>query len=49
MTEMQREILESLKKAMEELPEGKLEFLRGYAEGIVAQRMETKEPMEKAG
>ena len=48
MTEMQEKILESLKKAMEELPEGKLEFLRGYAEGVVAQRMETKE-MEKAG
>ena len=49
MTEMQEKIMESLKKAMEELPEGKLEFLRGYAEGIVAQRMAAPEKMEKAG
>lgn len=42
-------VLEDLKQVIQALPTGKWEFLRGYAEGLVAQRDNPTDKMEKAG
>lgn len=36
MSEESKKIMESLKSAVNVLPEGKREYLRGYAEGVIA-------------
>lgn len=36
MSEKEKQIIQSLKKSVNALPEGKREFLRGYAEGVAA-------------
>ena len=36
MSEKDKQIIQSLKKSVNALPEDKREFLRGYAEGVAA-------------
>lgn len=46
MSEKEKQIIQSLKKSVNALPEDKREFLRGYAEGVAAMA-EKKEVAEK--
>lgn len=43
MSEKERNIAESLTRACEILPDGKREYLIGYAEGVAAMAEATKE------
>ena len=47
MSERERNIAESLTRACELLPEGKKEYLIGYAEGVAAMADVTKTNGEK--
>lgn len=48
MSEKERNIAESLTRACELLPDGKKEYLIGYAEGVAAMRRRPRStPMEK--
>ena len=46
MSEKEKQIIQSLKKSVNMLPDDKREFLRGYAEGVAA--MAAKQASEKA-
>lgn len=43
MNDKEKEVVESLTKAFEALPEGKKEFLLGYAEGVAAMQNKQEE------
>lgn len=43
MSEKEKSIAESLTRACELLPDGKKEFLMGYAEGVAAMAKKAKE------
>lgn len=42
MSEREKQIAEKLAEACEQLPEGKKEFLMGYAEGVAAMAQKPK-------
>ena len=49
MSERDKEILSKLAAACEVLPEGKREFLIGYAEGVVAMKKKEQEAKRSEG
>ena len=49
MSNAEKKIAENLAKACELLPEGKKEFLLGYAEGVAAMAAKEEEKAAEAG
>lgn len=47
MSEKEKQIIQSLKKSVNALPEDKREFLRGYAEGVAAMAGKKSEKGEE--